>query len=394
MTRIFIAIEQHFVEYQGNIYTDIAFSYSYWKEYLQIFDKVFPIARVRKVTTLPKGWQRANGPNVCFIPITDYLGFWNFLLKIPRVLFDCFKATRKRGCYLLRGGNIGTFCWPYLRMRQQPYAVEVVGNAGESVLTVKNVQILGLNRLIAYVGHKLSRLMTRRAFCASYTSRYLQNLYPSSNSAKEWVFSSVKLDERTIGAPRTAEKFQTKPFRIISVGRLEPEKGHRILLEALGQLVQKGYELCATIVGPGKEIDNLRNSVERMELSGRVNICGVIPWGQSLFAKLDEANLFVLPSFTEGMPRALIEAMARGLPAIGSDVGGIKELLPEEYRVAPRDVKAIAGKIAEVIDDFEQLAKMSQTNFAKAMEYRLEIMNQRKMEFWQYIRNSNYEKDF
>lgn len=142
----------------------------------------------------------------------------------------------------------------------------------------------------------------------------------------------------------------------------------------------------ATIIGPGKKIDSLQNSVERMGLSGIVNICGAIPWGPELFAKLDQANLFVLPSFTEGMPRALIEAMARGLPAVGSDVGGVKELLLEECRVTPRDYEALAEKIAEVIDDPERLAMMSQANFRKAVEYKLEIMNQRKMEFWQCIR--------
>jgi glycosyltransferase involved in cell wall biosynthesis len=150
----------------------------------------------------------------------------------------------------------------------------------------------------------------------------------------------------------------------------------------------------ATIIGPGTEIDNLQNSVERMGLSGIVGICGAIPWGPQLFASLDQANLFVLPSFTEGMPRALLEAMARGLPAVGSDVGGIKELLSEECRVAPKDDDALAEKIAEVIDDPERLALMSQTNFRKAMEYKLEIMNRQKIEFWQYIRNFSREKDF
>jgi glycosyltransferase involved in cell wall biosynthesis len=123
-------------------------------------------------------------------------------------------------------------------------------------------------------------------------------------------------------------------------------------------------------------------------------LLGTVPWGEELFRYLDEADLFVLPSLTESMPRSLIEAMARGLPAIGSDVGGIKELLPEEYRVAPKNYNALAGKIAEVIDDPERLAMMSQTNFLKAMEYKLEIMNQQKLEFWQYIRDFSHEKDF
>lgn len=392
--RIMVAIEQHFVEYGGAIYTDIAFAYPYWQQYLKVFDEVCPIARMRKVTTLPKGWQRADGPHVCFIFITDYLGFWDFLCKMPRVLFDCFKATRKQGCYLLRGGNIGTFCWPYLRLRRRPYAVEVVGDAGESVLTVRNVQILGLNRLIAYVGHKISKIKTNKAFCASYMSNYLQNLYPSADRSKEWVFSGANIDEQVLTAPRTVKEFQVKPFDIISIGRLEPEKGHLILIQALERLSLQGYDLRAIIIGPGKETDNLRNSVEKMGLSGRVSICGAIPWGQELFAKLDESKLFVLPSFTEGMPRALIEAMARGLPGIGSDVEGIKELLSAEYRVPPRNSEALAAKIAEIINDTERLETMSRTNFAKAMEYRAEIMNQRKMEFWHYIRNFSSEKDF
>jgi glycosyltransferase involved in cell wall biosynthesis len=392
--RIMVAIEQHFVEYRGAIYTDFAFAYPYWQEYLEVFDKVCPIARVRKLTTLPDGWQRADGPNVCFIPITEYRGFWDFLRKMPRVLFDCLKATRGNGCYLLRMGNISTLCWLWLFMGARPYAFEAVGHGGQSVLTVKNVKVFGLNRLIAFVGHALAKIEAKFACCASYVSKYVQGLYPTRNRNCEWVFSSVNLDEQVITGARTAKQFQVEPFHIISVGRLEPEKGHLVLVKAVEQLFRRGYKLRATIIGPGTEIDNLQSYVERMGLSGIVGICGAIPWGPELFAMLDQANLFVLPSFTEGMPRALLEAMARGLPAVGSDVGGIKELLSEECRVAPKDDDALAEKIAEVIDDPERLALMSQTNFRKAMEYKLEIMNRRKTEFWQYIRNFSRKKDF
>ncbi len=391
--RLMVTIEQHFLEYRGDIYTDIAFVYRYWQEYLNVFDEVCPIARVRKVTTLPKGWQRADGPNVCFIPVTDYVGFWHFLCKMPRVLFDCFKATRKNGCYLLRGGNIGTVCSAYLQLRRQPYAAEVVGEAGKSALTVKNVQILGLNKLLAYMGEKINKLKVKKAFCASYTSNYLQNLYPSGDKSRQWVFSSVNINEELLTTPRTAKDFQDKSFDVISIGRLEPEKGHLILVKALEQLSKRGLDLQAIIIGPGREINFLKESVKKMGLSGKINVSGAIPHGKKLFTKLDESKLFILPSFTEGMPRSLIEAMARGLPAIGSDVGGIKELLAKEYRVAPKNHEVLAEKIAEVIDDPERLAAMSHTNFEKAKEYKPEVMNRRKMEFWQYIRDYNHKRD-
>lgn len=65
---IHVTVEQHFFEYEGHIYTDIAFAYSYWQEYLTVFDRVCPIGRVKKLRTLPDGWPRVDGPSVCFVP--------------------------------------------------------------------------------------------------------------------------------------------------------------------------------------------------------------------------------------------------------------------------------------------------------------------------------------
>jgi len=388
MAKIYIAIEQHFLKYQGAVYTDFAFDYLYWQEYLQVFDTVHPIARLRPVNMLPAGWKQADGPNVCFVPVTDYRGLWHFLPKIYKVMYDCFKAVKNDGAYLLRGGNIGTFCWLFLLLRRRPYAVELVGQAGESVLTVKQVQFLGLNRLIAYIGHKICLIKAKRAECASYVSKYVNNLYPTSDQRKEWIFSSVKLDKRTISGPRTMDSFASSNFHIISVGRLEPEKGHIIFIEAIAKLINSGYHVTAVLAGTGTEIDHLRQCAAQMYMAKTIDICGGVPWGPKLFARLDESHLFIIPSFTEGLPRALIEAMARGLPAIGSDVGGIKELLPKEYRVPPNNSEALAEKIKMIIHNPEQLTKMSHDNFDKAMEYRLDIMNQRKTEFWRYVKDN------
>jgi len=385
---VFVAIEQHFSEYEGHIYTDIAFSYQYWKEYSSVFDEVRPIARVQKVDELPSDWQRADGPGVIFMKVRNYLGFWDFLKKFCGVLMDTYRVTCSKGCYLLRMGNISTFCWIWLFLKRRPYAFEVVGHAGKSVLMVKNVQEFGLAKLIASINHMLTRLQAKFAQCCSYTSQYVRGLYPSSNKANEWVFSSVKLDESVITSVRPVDSFRVKPFHIVSIGRLEPEKGHAVLIDALANLNKINPGFTAKIIGPGKEIDNLKHQVNKLGLTGKVEVSAAIPWGQQLFEELDKAHLFILPSITEGMPRALIEAMARGLPAIGSDTGGIKELLSKKYLIPPDDVGALAHKIAEIIDNPQELAAMSKANLSKALEYRPEIMNQRKIEFWQFIKNN------
>lgn len=380
---IHVTVEQHFFEYEGHIYTDIAFAYSYWQEYLKVFDRVCPVARVKKLRTLPDGWPRVDGPSVCFIPVTDYIGFWNFLKKMPIVLFDCYKATRAKGCYLLKGGGIGTFCWLFLRLRCRPYAVELVGHASDSVVVVRNVQVFGLHRLLGYLGHKLCGIKTKRAVCANYVSRYLQKLYPTK-SHDEWVISDVKVDDY-ITSPRRAEQFQFEPFRIVNVGRLEPEKGQIYLIKAVKRLLDEGLEIQANLIGPGKELEYLRAYVEELGISSYVKIHGAIEL-KELLDKLDNSDLFVLPSLTEGMPRALIEAMARGLPAIGSDARGINELLDEQYLFPVCDDETMAKKISKLIGDSQRLEEMSRTNFTKSMEFKSQITGNNKVEFWNFIR--------
>lgn len=380
---IYITVEQHFFEYEGHIYTDIAFAYPYWQEYLKVFDRVCPIGRVKKVASLPDGCSRADGPNVCFVVITDYMGFWDFLKKMPVVLFDCYKATRAKQCYLLKGGGVGTFCWLFLRLRCWPYAVELVGHASDSVVVVRNVQIFGLHRLLGYLSHKICSIKAKRGVCANYVSRYLQKLYPT-NSHNEWVISDVKVDDY-ITSPRRSEQFQFKPFRIVNVGRLEPEKGQIYLIKAAKRLLDKGLEIQVNLIGPGKDLENLRAYVEELGISGYVKVCGMIEL-RELLAKLDNSDLFILPSLTEGMPRALIEAMSRGLPAIGSNTKGINELLDEEYLFPVGNDNKLAEKISELIGDSKRLAAMSRANFTKAMEYKVEIAEERKLELWNYIK--------
>jgi len=383
-----VVIEQHFVEHNGSIYTDIAFSYLYWKEYLEVFDEVCPIARVSRVEKLPEGWIRADGEGVAFVKIQDYLGFWDFLKKSLRVFRDCFSAAGRDGCYLLRLGNISTFCWLRLLVNSTPYAFEVVGHAGESVLQVKNVQYFGLAKLIAKVNHAIVKQQVKKACCVSYVSEYVRKLYPPKAMHRSWIFSGVKLSDEVVTGHRNSNSFNKDALNIVSVGRLEPEKGHSILIESLKTLAERGFVFQAKIIGPGKEYDRLASTVRELNLQNNVKIIGKIPWGTELFKELDWADLFVIPSLTEGMPRALIEAMARGLPAIGTNTGGIPELINKDYLVAPGDPASLSDKI-EALARPELLEKISRNNFEIALRYSPERMRIQKREFWNCLKSSN-----
>ncbi|GAJ04944.1 unnamed protein product, partial [marine sediment metagenome] len=87
----------------------------------------------------------------------------------------------------------------------------------------------------------------------------------------------------------------------------------------------------------------------------------------------------------EGLPRAMVEAMARGMPCIGSSVGGIPELLADEDIVPPADVKALADKMEEVLRDVSRLERMARRNLQTAQEYRRSELSKRWVEFYKKV---------
>ena len=134
------------------------------------------------------------------------------------------------------------------------------------------------------------------------------------------------------------------------VATLRSWKGHRYLLDAFAGLKQRDARLLMVGDGPGR--DNLREQVERLGLGGRVLMPGnqaeVTPWLQAL-------DVFALPSYAnEGVPQALMQAMAVGVPVISTPVGSIEELVRNEATgliVAPRDVEALRAAIERLLED-------------------------------------------
>jgi glycosyltransferase involved in cell wall biosynthesis len=172
------------------------------------------------------------------------------------------------------------------------------------------------------------------------------------------------------------------------VGTLEQlYKAPEVLIDSLAICTQDGLDLVLAMVGDGKERPGLEARARALGLGSRVHFLGQLPAGKAVRSELDRADLFVLPSRQEGLPRAIIEAMARGLPCIGSTVGGIPELLPPEDMVPPGNARALAHKLREVVTDPSRMARMSNRNLEKAREYREDALRERRVAFYRYIRN-------
>jgi glycosyltransferase involved in cell wall biosynthesis len=98
---------------------------------------------------------------------------------------------------------------------------------------------------------------------------------------------------------------------------------------------------------------------------------------------LDDVDLYLQPSFQEGLPRALVEALSRACPALGSTAGGIPELLPPECLHEPGDARRLAELVAAAVGDADWLAQQAAASFETAKRYRRPALERVRADFWE-----------
>jgi glycosyltransferase involved in cell wall biosynthesis len=140
------------------------------------------------------------------------------------------------------------------------------------------------------------------------------------------------------------------------------------------------------MVGGGRYLPEIKTLAAKLNIADRIEFCGELSSGPSIFEFLDSIDLFIMPSRAEGLPRALVEAMSRGCPCIASSVGGIPELLEPSDLVPPGSPEKLAKLILRVAADSNRLLAMSARNLAKAAQFSPQALNQSRRAFLEEIR--------
>jgi glycosyltransferase involved in cell wall biosynthesis len=152
---------------------------------------------------------------------------------------------------------------------------------------------------------------------------------------------------------------QPDPPHILAVGRLNPVKAHRVLVEALGLLHRHHPDARLTVLGEGECRRDLEQQIDRLGLSDKVSLPGEAS-AEQVRDQLREASVFALPSLSEGMPLSLLEAMAAGVPCVASAVGGVPRLTEhgEAELVPPDNAPALAQALDNVLSQPQLQAQL------------------------------------
>ena len=393
--KVLVASEGRFLRYRGHVYTDSGNAYEYWARYLDVFSPVQVVARVTPASTIPAGSQRADGEGVEVVALPYYQGPSEGVRRLPALLASTRRVAAETGAFiLLVPGVIGTLVGRWLTRRGWPYGIQVVGDpqAGLSSQAIGRLWSTWAKPLTT----RALRQQCRSAACAAYvTAHYLQERYPA-RTPFTYHFSDVWLPDALFadGVPSGRWEQQDTGLRkgpvweLLFVGSLEQRyKGLHVLLDALRICVGRGLPLALTVLGDCVHRSAYERQAREMGLADRVRFAGWVP-SASVSDHLQRADLFVMPSLTEGLPRALLEAMARGLPCIGSDVGGIPELLAPGDLVPPGDARALAHKIESVLNDPVVTKARAARNHETAGRYRASVMAAERLRFLRKVEES------
>ncbi|MBC7387381.1 MAG: glycosyltransferase family 4 protein, partial [Cryobacterium sp.] len=233
---------------------------------------------------------------------------------------------------------------------------------------------------------RMKKQISGAASVAYVTEKTLQKRYPSGSGALSTGVSNIDLLPTHLA--RTAKtRNASEVLRITSVGSLEQlYKNPDIVLHAVARCVQDGMKIQLTWIGGGAFLPEMIKLAKSLGIERSVRFLGQLPSGDAIREELDQSDLFVLASKTEGLPRALIEAMARGLPCIGSDVGGIPELLEPRELFLPNLPEALFAKIKEVAANPELMKEMGERNLRKSREFLKEKLDRKRAVFLRELR--------
>jgi glycosyltransferase involved in cell wall biosynthesis len=165
-------------------------------------------------------------------------------------------------------------------------------------------------------------------------------------------------------------------IELVTVGRIEPEKNPRLLLEALHRLdAEQPGRFRLTWAGRGDLEEEVRATASELGLDERLELAGYVPFGPRLLELYRSAHVFVHVSVTEGVPQVLVEALASGTVVVATEVGGVADLLDGGRAglvVAPGDVDALVTAIRRASDDERLRASLVERGLAVARTLTLE----------------------
>lgn len=350
-----------------------------WKDrYRQLFDEVIVYARNVEVDHCNE--TNSDYEGVTFALTKLGINKAELILKNKQIYEEIEQLVLQCDFVVARMGFFGVLAAQCARRHGIPYTCEVVGSSWDDLW---NYSISG-KFAACWLQPRVKREVKKSKYAVYVTNEYLQKEYPYGG--KQVGISNVVLqrhDEKIFEA-RMDKIVSYNEKTIYTIGTAAaidvPYKGQRYVIEAIKKLRDKGIKCIYKLAGNGDR-SGLVEYAKALQIEDQLEFTGAIPHEKmrEYFSSLD---IYAQPSLQEGLPRAMIEAMATGLPAIGFKTAGIPELIEKKYVCKQKSVDDLVDKIVALINDRNELYRVSKRNYEKSFEYEKDILEKRWFDFY------------
>lgn len=285
----------------------------------------------------------------------------------PRLLAALISIIRKRSFRVVDAHNSQSQFWGILAAYFTGLPVRVV--TVHSSYRSENIGLKG------WLYEQVLKLNARLNSHFVAVSQSVYDYLVEINIRKEnisLIYNSIKLPEGRPGLKnfslRESFGWDKDVCVVIAVGRLEPVKGHRFLIDAISQVISLRPNVRCLIVGEGRARESLEDQVKNLGLMNHVRLAG---FRSDIPELLNMSNIFCMPSLSEGLPYAVLEASAVRLPMIVSEVGEMARLLKHGENallVQPGDSGLLAKSLFRLIDLPEDAARLGNAAYNMVRE--------------------------
>lgn len=385
MKLVFIHLAEKLkIDDKGNIYTDGSYDMNIWNRYLMLFDTITLVMRKDSIIyTQVDASQKFNiikSEKISYIFVPDInasvVNYFNPVLRAKRRKIIESQIDISDAVIVRLPGECKSIY--YAQKKGKKNMVEVVG---DPFFTLWYHSMKG--KILALPSFcKLKKTMWQTNYAIYVTKEYLQKKYPTCG--KSIGCSDVFIED---GLIFDDSNFKSKDKKEIIIGTAAATnvkfKGQQYVIKALANLKKKsGIRYIYQLAGNG-DAKYLKSLVQKYGLYDDVIFLGNVPHNElnNWYRKLD---IYIQPSIQEGLPRALIEAMSNSVACIGSNCGGIPELLGNEAIFRKKNVKQLEKKIL-FLTEFENRLKNAKECFEKSKEYTYSKLNKTRLSFMEIV---------
>lgn len=389
--------EQHFVRDGSEVYTDVQSDSSFWERYLAVFDRLVVCARMREAAPDDDlgGMLRSTHPRVEFVGLPDFQGAagpvknFSVIRRALRGCLDCADAAIFR-----MPSPISMVAYPVVRRSGVPWAAEMMMNprtayGRESMSHPLQPVICG------FITAQTKRACMEADGVAYVTERVLQEEYPCAALSEGGDGRHFTASYSTINLCAAdysmAEWGDAAPeaVTLAHTGKMSDDrKGHAVFLRAVAELRRRGVDARGILIGDGPRRADFEALAGELGIAGSVEFAGWKSGFSEVQAELQRAQFLVMPTKSEGLPRAVIEAMASGLVCLANAVDGIPELLGSECLSCDNSPESYADMVCSLLADWSHALEVREEQFARAYDYEAGKLMERRTRFYRSLRET------